>query len=78
MVRKESVLFRRPTFGPLCFFLQVEREDVLVLLVGGGSVLMDQNMSLSGASRVTTPEKYSVSMCHNQTVCSCRGVQTFW
>ena len=58
-------------FGPLSFFLcylQVEREDALVLLVGGGSVLMDQNMSLSGASRVITPAKYSVSVCQTQYV----------
>ena len=69
--RKESILFRRPMFGPLSFFLcylQVEREDALVLLVGGGSVLMDQNMSLSGASRVITPVKYSVSVCQTQYV----------
>ena len=61
--RKES---RRPMFF-LCY-LQVEREDALVLLVGGGSVLMDQNMSLSGASRVITPAKYSVSVCQTQYV----------
>ena len=39
----------------------MEREDVLVLLVGGGAVLVDQCVPLRGASRVITPKKYSVS-----------------
>lgn len=62
MLRKVSITHVWTSlFFPAC--LQVERDDVLVLLVGGGSVLVDQNMSLSGASRVITPEKYSVSVC---------------
>ena len=64
MLRKMSITHVLTSlFLPAC--LQVERDDVLVLLVGGGSVLVDQNMSLSGASRVITPEKYSVSVFHN-------------
>ena len=40
----------------------MEREDVLVLLVGGGAVLVDQCVPLRGASRVISPKKYSVSV----------------
>ena len=40
----------------------MEREDVLVLLVGGGAVLVDLCVPLRGASRVITPKKYSVSV----------------
>ena len=40
---------------------QVEKEDVPVLLVGGGSILVDLSVPLSGASRVVVPEHHWVS-----------------
>ncbi len=40
---------------------QVEKEDVPVLLVGGGGILVDRQVPLKGASRVIIPEKFGVS-----------------
>ncbi len=42
-------------------FPQVTKEDVPVLLVGGGGILVDCQVLLKGASRVIIPEKFGVS-----------------
>ena len=40
--------------------LQTEREDVPVLLVGGGSILVDCQIPLRGASKVILPSDHWV------------------
>ena len=48
-------------FQQLCsILLQVEKEDVPVLLVGGGRILVDCSMPLRGASRVIIPSSHGV------------------
>lgn len=40
--------------------MQTEREDVPVLLVGGGSILVDCVIPLKGASKVIVPSEHWV------------------
>ena len=40
--------------------MQTEREDVPVLLVGGGSILVDRDIPLKGASKVIMPSEHWV------------------
>lgn len=49
----------------MCLSMQTEREDVPVLLVGGGSVLVDREVPLKGASKVIKPSDHWVSPCTN-------------
>ena len=42
--------------------MQTEREDVPVLLVGGGSILVDCEIPLKGASKVIVPSEHWVSV----------------
>ena len=42
--------------------MQTEREDVPVLLVGGGSVLVDCKVPLKGASKVIVPSEHWVRL----------------
>lgn len=42
--------------------IQTEREDVPVLLVGGGSVLVDCEIPLKGASKVIMPSNHWVRL----------------
>ena len=41
--------------------LQTTREDVPVILVGGGSALIDSNIPLKGTSHVSKPRHYEVA-----------------
>lgn len=42
------------------FTLQITKEDLPVLLVGGGSILIDSSMPFTGASSVDKPLHYDV------------------
>ena len=45
-----------------CIFqIQIEGEDIPVLLVGGGSVLVDKKLSLKGVSQLIIPPHFSVA-----------------
>lgn len=49
-------------YACICPLMQTEREDVPVLLVGGGSVLVDCENPLKGASKVIVPSGHWVSV----------------
>ncbi len=46
------------------FLFQVTKDDVPVILVGGGSVLIDDKTNLRGASIVFKPANYDVRRKH--------------
>ena len=48
------------SFDLICIPLQTDQGDVPVLLVGGGSALIDCSRSLRGASQVIRPQHFDV------------------